>query len=93
MSNTKPLPHHTDNWTGYTLDELRYMRAYTAARIEINSERIHQRLAQISKTGKKGFTPSGLLGRVMGALSFVDIAILAWKVSSKSFRLFRGFKR
>ena len=93
MSTTKPLPHHTDNWTGYTLDELRYMRAYTAARIEINRERVHQRVDQIVKTGKNGFTPSGMLGRVMGAMSYIDLAILAWKISSKSFKLFRSFRR
>ena len=34
MSNTttKQLPHEKSEWNGYTLEEIRYMRAYTAAR-------------------------------------------------------------
>lgn len=47
MSATKILPHEKPEWNGYTLDELRYMRAYTAARLEINRDRMQRNLVNL----------------------------------------------
>ncbi len=89
----KPLPHHSDDWNGYTLDELRYYRAYTAARIEISSDRLKSRVGQVAKNGKKGFAPSGVIGKLLGAMSYVDLGLIVWKIAATSFRLFRRIKR
>ncbi|MCM1521219.1 MAG: hypothetical protein NC039_01040 [Muribaculaceae bacterium] len=93
MTKTKQLPHHASDWSGYSMDELRYMRAYTAARIEINKDRIMTRIHEVSKAGKKGMTPTGMAGRILGAFSYLDMAIIAWKVGSKALRLVRTLKR
>ena len=93
MTTPKPLPHHDEQWKGYTLDELRYARAYTAARIEINRERVRTRIGRLGTAGKKSFAPSGMVRRVIGAMSYIDIALLVWKVSSQSFRLIRNFRK
>lgn len=91
MSNPKELPHEKPAWTGYTLDELRYLRAYTAARIEINRDRIERNVASLKDNGP--VSKGGLLGKVLGTLSYIDIALLTYKVGSKAFktiRLLRG---
>lgn len=89
-SGRKPLPHQTEMFKGYSIDQLRYMRAYTAARIDINRERVSQRVHGLMT---KNNTPSGIMGKVMGAFSIIDIALIAWKVGSSAFKLFRKFKK
>ncbi|MCM1162703.1 MAG: hypothetical protein NC339_00375 [Muribaculaceae bacterium] len=69
------------------------MRAYTAARIEINRDRISTRVRDLSIAGKKGITPTGLAGRVLGAFSYLDMAIIAWKVGSKTLKMVRTLRR
>ena len=62
MSNTttKQLPHEKSEWNGYTLEEIRYMRAYTAARMEITRDRLQRNFGNlkdygpVSKTGQIG---------------------------------------
>lgn len=91
MSSTKELPHEKESWKGYTLDELRYMRAYTAARIEINRDRLKRNFG-----GVKNFKPSsatGLLGKVLGTLSYLDIALVTFRIGSKAFKAMRWLKR
>lgn len=92
-SNNKKLPHNTPDWHGYTLDEIRYMRAYTAARIEINRDRIGARLAELGKTGKRGMGPKSIAGRIISAFSYIDMAVIAWKVGASALKLFRAVKR
>ncbi|MCH5326999.1 MAG: hypothetical protein J1E29_07345 [Duncaniella sp.] len=93
MAAQKQLPHSTADWQGYTLDELRYMRAYTAARIEINRERLTARMAEITDFNKKGAGAKGIVGRIIGAMSYIDMAVIVWKISSSAFRLFRSVRR
>ncbi len=93
MSNIAPkqLPHTSEGWDGYTLDQLRYMRAYTAARIEISKDRMQRNLANL-KSGPAGKT-EGLLGKMFSTLSYLDIAILTFKISSKAFKAIRWMRR
>lgn len=93
MAAQKQLPHSTADWQGYTLDELRYMRAYTAARIEINRERLTARMAEITDFNKKSAGAKGIVGRIIGAMSYIDMAVIVWKISSSAFRLFRSVRR
>lgn len=86
-NNKKSLPHEKPEWKGYTLDELRYMRAYTAARLEINRERLQQNFVAM-----KDYSPmnkSGLLGKVLGTLSYIDIAVLTYRIGSRAFKTMR----
>ncbi len=95
MPTPKILPHNTDDWKGYTIDELRYMRAYTAARIEISRDRLTSRVSTIKKNGLTGGNGNGgsIVSRMLGAMGYVDMALIGWKVFSQVFRIFRLFRR
>ncbi len=96
MENTqKQLPHHKDDleWKGYTLDEIRYARAYTAARMELNRERLAARSQNIRKNGIKPGMPKGMLGKMLGAFSYIDIALIAWRVGKKLFTVTRAIRK
>ena len=83
-------PHKQENWTGYTLDEIRYQRAYTLARIEINTSRLKQN-AETFVDGGPGSSRS-VVGRILSTFSYVDLALLVWKVGAKVFQTRRLFK-
>lgn len=93
MSTPKTLPHHTGDWKGYTIDELRYMRAYTAARIEINKDRLKSKAATIKKNGIVGTEGGSMMSRLLGAVGYVDMAILGWKLSRRVFKTFKILRR
>ncbi|MDE6555903.1 MAG: hypothetical protein K2K55_02965 [Duncaniella sp.] len=84
-------PHKTENWGGYTIDELRYQRAYTLARIEINNHRLKQRTTNLVDGGPRN--SRNVVGKLLSAFSYVDLALLAWKVGSKVWQTSRIFKR
>ncbi|WP_280122077.1 hypothetical protein [Duncaniella muricolitica] len=92
MSNAKQLPHNTEEWKGYTLEEIRYARAYTAARMELNRERLTARARDMQKNGLKPGVSKGMLGKMLGAFSYIDIALLTWRVGRKLFRVTRAIK-
>ena len=95
---TQNKQHHytvdSANWKGYTLEEIRYARAYTAARLEINRERLLSRMQTVQKEGllPSGHS-SGLIGKVLGAFSYLDMAVIAWKLGSRIFKLTRSLRR
>lgn len=100
MANNKQLPHTAsesipgaEQWKGYTLDEIRYARAYTAARMELNRERLMARIENVSKTGFTPASTSNLVGKVLSAFSYLDIAMLAWRIGSRAFKFTRALKR
>ena len=81
-------------WSGYTLDELRYQRALTTARIEISKELLMMQATQLYK-GKLPPHPnkSGMFSRMFSALNMFDYAILAIRIGHKLTGMFRSFKR
>lgn len=86
--NTKVLPHSREDWEGYTIDEVRYMRAYTAARMEIARERLQANARNVvSGNGSGGGV--GLMSRILGTLSYLDIALVTFKLGKSIFRIFR----
>lgn len=94
MSTPKTLPHHTSDWKGYSIDELRYMRAYTAARIEINRDRLTSRVAAIKKNGLTGAAGTGsMIGKMFSAVGYFDLALMGWKMSRRVLKTFRLFRR
>lgn len=90
MANTKELPHEKPEWSGYTLEELRYMRAYTVARLEINRDRLQRNFAGLKDAAP--VSKSGMLGKLLGTLSYIDIALLTFRVGSKAFKVARFLK-
>lgn len=87
-------PVDSATWKGFSLDEIRYARAFTAARMEINRERLLSRLQNVQKQGiLPSSNSSGLLGKVLGAFSYFDMALIAWRIGSRIFKLTRSFRR
>jgi len=93
MPNANQLPQVAEEWKGYTLEEIRYARAYTTARIELNRERLFARAQDIHKNGLKPGVSKGMLGKMLGAFSYIDIALLAWRAGRKLFKVTRAIKR
>lgn len=93
MAKQKQLPHNTEEFKGYSMDELRYQRAYSAARLEINRSRLQERYTNLRKNGLRPAGKAGTIGRLLGAFSYIDLAIVAWKMGSQTFRLFRRLRR
>lgn len=91
MSTTKELPHEKSEWTGYTLDEIRYMRAYTAARIEISRDRLKRNFTGIQKASP--VASGGIMSKVLGTLSYLDIALVTFRLGSRMFKILRWFRR
>lgn len=92
-ATTKVLPHEKPKaeWKGYTLDELRYMRAYTAARLEINRDRMQRNFANLKNAGP--VSKSGILGKILGTLSYLDIALVTFRIGNKALRAMRFFRK
>lgn len=76
-------------WDGLSLDEIRYARALTRARIEISREMLLTR-SQSVWSGRNAATASGsLLGRMLGALNWIDYGLIALRVGSKAMHIFK----
>lgn len=96
------------SWNGYTLEEIRYRRLLNVAHEEIERERLTRQFNETAKTASSlgmtaaplaligGSTPAiGVLKKMLGALSYMDYAIVAFKVGQRLFdtiRLWRGKK-
>lgn len=90
----KALPHHADNWNGYSLDELRYQRAVTLAHLEIEKEK----LALAAADAREGIPVvggmrSGIMAKIAGSLSYVDYVVLAFRTFRTISRAIRGLRR
>ncbi len=75
-------------WRGYSIDELRYRRAFTMARLEIAKER----LTTTSRRLYGGYgmpATSGIVGKLFGSLNYVDYAVLAFRLGKIVYSLFR----
>ncbi|MDE6177011.1 MAG: hypothetical protein K2F71_05650 [Paramuribaculum sp.] len=84
----KKAPHHHAEWRGYTIDELRYQRALTSARLEIQKERLLNQVNTIR--GSFGMLEGrGIMGKMLRSLNYIDYAVLAFQ----AFRRLRGFSR
>lgn len=70
-------------WEGLTLEELRYARALTQARIEISREMLATRANAIFHGRSNGTGGKTMLGRMLGALNWIDYGLIAVRVGSK----------
>jgi hypothetical protein len=76
------------SWNGYSLDELRYQRAVTLTRIEIQKGKI---LQHVQSSGIDGtFTAKGFTGVIMkkffGNMSFIDYIFIGFKVAKTAMK-------
>lgn len=74
---TRETDTRPTQWPGYTLEEMRMARAVNDVRIDLVK---HQLSAITAPYEKPARTARTLSGKLLGALSFVDYAVLAFKV-------------
>lgn len=98
MSTQKLLPaketHGLKNWSGYTLDELRYQRAINHVKMEMEKERVMLSANRIM-CGKPSAeaSSSGLFRKVFTGFSILDYALLAFQAGKQIRKVYRFFKR
>lgn len=85
---TKKSPHHQSDWKGYTIDELRYQRALNSARLEIQKERLLNEFDTMKGTFGV-MQPTGILGKMLKSLNFIDYGIIAFQTVRRLSALFR----
>nr|MBD5376550.1 hypothetical protein [Bacteroides sp.] len=84
-------PQNDDHWKGYTLEDLRYRRAYVAARRELEKERLYNRLGATKKGATESVT--NRVRRVASMVPFMEYGIMAFSVGSKVFRFLGKFRK
>lgn len=92
---TAPLEQHDENWRGYTLDELRYRRAYVKVKLELEKDALFHKSGDMVKNGKMlpaSTMSRNIFGKVMGALNYFDYAFLAYKVGSRLLKITRTLR-
>lgn len=73
-SPTTP-PHKAEGWKGYTLNQLRYRRAYVTARLELEKEQLGRDI----KAERQALTPLSIVSHVGSALRYANWGVLAFQ--------------
>lgn len=84
----------TDQWQGYTLEDLRYRRAYLAARCDLQKERMLHSVAAM-KNGTAS-SAANIARKAASAIPAFNYALLAWNIGSRAFKVLgklRGHKK
>lgn len=81
----------TPQWKGYTMAELRYHRAMSLARIEMERERVVD-AADRMRQGNFVLS-SGLFSRLLGALNYTDYIVMVVRLWQNIAPLFRRKKK
>ncbi len=79
-------------WDGLTLDEIRYARALTETRILISREILTAHMQETLAGKGLGTNAKTLMGRMLGALSWLDVGLISLRVGSKIMDIFRHRK-
>lgn len=80
------------NWKGYSFEELRYQRALTTIKCELEKDQLKATLASLKQGGLPlivGGSKGGLMSKILGALDVADYSLIAFKLMHRIFKLFR----
>ena len=83
MKGTYSIKRPEQEWEGQTLDEIRYARALTETRILISREIVASQARSVFHGNAIGSSGRSLMGRMLGALSWLDYGLIALRVGSK----------
>lgn len=89
--NDKELPARTTAWRGYSLDELRYARMVTLARIEIEKAKLYDCAAQ-TRADLPFIGSNSSMTAVLRSISILEYFIIAFKLFRRLAPLFRKKK-
>lgn len=92
MKSSVTVSHSDPDWKGYDIEELRYRRAFVMARMEIEKERMTAS-ARSLYGNTAGQSSSGIMGKLLGSLSYIDYGVLAFRLGKRVFSLFRSLRR
>ena len=73
-------------WRGYTLEEIRYQRVLTLARIEMEKVKLMNAYQTAIHGDRAHKTPTGILGRMFGALNYFDYGLIAYRLGRQVFK-------
>lgn len=76
-------------WEGLTLDEIRYARALTETRIMISREVLSARTRNVVSGQAINSNARTMMGRMLGALSWLDYGLIALRVGARLTSMFR----
>lgn len=88
----KQLPHSEENWQGYTMDEMMYQKAFLLARMEVSKTKLMNQVADL-RSGFPGVASGSIWSKLLSGFSYVDYAVVAFKIGSKVVRLIRTLRR
>lgn len=74
------------NWDGYTLDELKYKRLVSEAKIEVSKSVLLERIKHATTANG---AMNSLMNKINGAFNYVDYAILAIRIGKKIYSYFK----
>lgn len=80
-------------WEGLTLDEIRYARALTETRVMISKEILAARTRNVMSGEAINTNARTMMGRMLGALSWLDYGLIALRVGSRLTAMFRHSKK
>lgn len=80
-------------WGGLTLDEIRYARALTETRILISREVLASRTESVLSGKAINSNARSMMGRMLGALSWLDYGLIALRMGSKLGGIFQRRKK
>lgn len=75
-----------EQWNGYSYDELRLQLLLTRTRIELNKSMVLEHGQNLMQRKSKPLT---IMGRMLGALDYLDYGVIAFKLGRTIFKLFR----
>lgn len=82
----KKVTFGREEWSGYSYDELRLQLLLTRTRIELNKSMVLEHGQSLMQRKSR---PVSLIGRMLGALDYLDYGVLAFKLGRTIFKLFR----
>ncbi len=94
-TENKLITTQGEAWKGYTIDELKYHRAVSLVKLEMQKARLAESFTAV--TGTLAETRSRIFGssgkRFDGKLKFVNYLILGYKSMKTAVNLWNSFKR
>lgn len=93
MKSNYSIKRPETEWEGLTLDEIRYARALTQTRIMISRELLANGLNDTVNGRALGTHARTMMGRMLGALSWLDIGLISLRVGSRLAGIVRKRRR
>lgn len=80
-------------FAGYTLEQLRYQRVLTMAKAEMEKIKLINAYDKIVHGSNNGNGSQGIISRMLGAVSYFDYGVIAFRIGSKIFRTIKALKK